>query len=253
LYPTLFTLGEIGIRSSVVFLVLGIIAGILLGWREARRVGISDREFHLYWISAIPLALLFGVLNGLIFRVGFWNALDNLEHALSNGLVSFGAALGLLLWGYLLFSKLSKFKKPIGLVLDTISLILPLILGIYRIGCLLNGCCHGLETDSIFGIVLPGAFGIWAKRFPTQIMLMVFNFALFAWLWSRREKKAFEGSLTFSFLIIYSFGRLLIDSLRTLPRVLGPFSLHQLTSIAILLITIYIYFEYWMAKRSQSE
>lgn len=134
--------------------------------------------------------------------------------------------------------------------MDTISLALPLILAIYRIGCLLNGCCYGLETDSFFGIVLPGYFGVWAKRYPTQIWLFVLNLALFTWLWSMRKKKSFDGILTIHYLILYSLGRLVIDAFRDLPRVLGPFSFHQLLAMTILLTTLYAYAEIYFARRS---
>ena len=240
MYPVLFSIGALDVRASVVFLVLGILASILVGGREAIRVGISQQVFNLYWLALISLGLIFAALSGQIFRVKFLEALENLELALSRGYSSFGVILGALALGAIF----EYFRKnSIGRALDLISLMLPLLLGIYRIGCLLNGCCYGLETDSIFGMYLPGEFGVWANRYPTQIILMIFNFGLFSYLWSRRQKKSFEGSLTLSYLILYSTGRLLIDFLRDLPHVLGPFSLHQLTAIAILLIAGFVAFE----------
>jgi phosphatidylglycerol:prolipoprotein diacylglycerol transferase len=249
LHPILFTIGTVEVSASYFFFGLGVICALLVGWMEARRVGIPSRSFHIFWISGIPLATLLAGLNNLLFVKGFLKTWQNLDKTISGGLVSFGAIVGILAWGYLL-AKILDPKQPVGLSFDTIALILPLFLGIYRIGCLLNGCCYGLETDSFIAMYLPGNFGEWAYRYPTQIMLMAFNFALFAWLWSRRKKKAFHGSLTLSFLIIYSCGRLVIDAFRDLPRVMGPFSLHQLASIAILLITAYIMFEIKIVQRS---
>ena len=250
MHPILFTIGNLEISASYFFFGLGVICALFVGWREARRVGIPSRSFHIFWISGIPLATLLAGLNNLLFVNGFLKTWQNLDKTISGGLVSFGAIVGILVWGYLL-SKILDREQPAGLTLDTIAVILPLFLGIYRIGCLLNGCCYGLETDSFIGMYLPGHFSVWAYRYPTQIMLMVFNFALFAWLWSRREKKAFHGSLTLSFLFIYSLGRLIIDAFRDLPRVMGPFSLHQLASIAILLITAYVMFEIKFIQRSK--
>lgn len=245
--PILFTLGDIEISSSVFFLVLGILGGLAVGWIEARRVGIPDRLFHGFWLSAVPLALLLAALNGWIFEVGFAEGLRSLARADYTGLVSFGAILAALAWGYV-YSKLAKI--PTGLILDGISVVLPMILGVYRIGCILAGCCHGLETDGFLGFYLPDTGGIWANRYPTQIMLLMFNFALFGWLWSRRKRRAFDGEQMMLYLFIYSLGRLIIDALRDLPRVLGPFSLHQLTSLAILLIVSYSAFELWRERRS---
>ncbi len=246
--PILFTLGDFEISSSLFFLVLGILVGLVVGWIEARRVGIPDRFFHGFWASAVPLALLLAVLNGWIFNVGVSAGLMNIARAEYAGLVSFGAVIGVLLWGFG-YSKITKL--PTGKILDTVSLVLPAILCVYRIGCVLTGCCYGLETDGFLGIYLPGRGGVWANRYPTQIMLLLLNLAIFIWLWSRRKQKSYEGEQTLLYLMAYASGRLIIDALRDLPRVLGPFSLHQLTSIAILLIAGYTAFELWRERRAR--
>ena len=243
LYPILFSISDIPIHASVVFLIAGLLVGMLVGAKEGLRVGFTKKEIVLFFISGVPLTLAFGALNALAFGVGILEIFENLEYALSSGLISFGAILGAFLWGFL-FSKIIRSEQPIGLMLDTIAVIAPLILGIYRIGCILNGCCYGLETDTFLGIYLPGYAGQWADRFPTQIMLLLFNFGLFAWLWPQRKRKPFHGSLTLSYLFVYALGRLVIDSLRDLPHALGPFSLHQLTAATILLATGYIIFEF---------
>lgn len=250
MYPVLFSIANFELRASSLFLFLGILSGILIGYKETKRVNISSIEFHLYWISAIPIALFLAAINGFVF----WNRMrknsGQLEDILSYGLVSYGAILGMLLLGYLL----TKIRKTnTALFLDTVSLILPLILAIYRIGCILNGCCYGLETDSFLGIMLPDSLGVLVKRYPTQIWLMVFNFSLFTWLWLIRKKKSFDGILTIYFLILYSVGRLIIDIFRDLPRVFGPLSFHQLLAITILLTTLYAYAEIYFARRSVVE
>ncbi|MBN1304341.1 MAG: prolipoprotein diacylglyceryl transferase [Anaerolineales bacterium] len=246
--PILFSLGELQIRSSMTFLILGIITGILVGRKEILRIGFPMRMFHFFWISVIPLGILFGMINSLIFNMGFLDAIKNLGRTFSSGLVSFGAIAAILVWGYL-FSRIFKSGVSTGQILDTIALVLPVIIGIYRIGCLLTGCCYGLETNGFLGVYLPNVTGKWAYRYPTQIMLMVFNLGLFFWLWMRRKNTLFDGSLVLQYLFIYSAGRLVIDSVRDLPRILGPFSLHQLTAMAMLLVSGYIFAELWLEYR----
>ncbi len=250
MFPVFFSIESFDLRASYVFLALGILAGIAVGFRESQRVGLSKNNFHIYWMSAIPFALLIGALNGFLFRFPIADALERLEHSFSYGLISFGAIAGALLLGY----QLAIIRKQnTGVVLDTIALILPLVLGVYRIGCLLNGCCHGLETDSFLGIVLPNDYGIWARRYPTQIWLMVFNLGLFLWLWSQREKKSFDGMIAIQYLIIYSAGRMIIDAFRELPPALGPLSLHQVMALTMLLATLYAYAEIYFARRSTAK
>jgi phosphatidylglycerol:prolipoprotein diacylglycerol transferase len=249
MYPVLFSIGALEIRSSYVFLALGLLAGGLFGGRQARRMGYDVGKTRLYLLAAIPFALLLAAVNGALFWLGWDDLLENLLHGANGGVVAFGAVLGALFLGWT-FAR--RDGVPAGPVLDLISMTLPLILGIYRIGCLLNGCCYGLETEGPLGMYLPGAGGAWAFRYPTQIMLMIFNLGLFAWLWRRRETRPLDGSLTLAFLFIYSLGRLAIDALRELPRVWGPFSPHQLTAIAIMIITAYIAFELRLARRAKA-
>ena len=170
-----------------------------------------------------------GRLNGGLFAVIYqnwdWEALSD------GGLISFGAILGGMLYGYLT-SRIFKFST--GKILDLIALILALAESIYRIGCMLMGCCFGRETTGFGGIYLPEIHGVWAYRYPTQIMLMVFNLALFVWLWVRSSRQVKPGSQAFIFLIVYSVGRFFVDFLRGDMPMVGIFGYHQIESIAIL-------------------
>ena len=246
--PILFTVNSYIIPSYYFFLVLGVIFGLAAVIYQAKRGEIPLTNFQIAVVSVfvIPFAYIMGMVNDSLFNLNFYRALAESRFILFGGLVSFGAILGSLFVGMVCAKRL---KLPTAMTLDLIVLAWPLILGFLRIGCLLNGCCHGLETDSFLGVVLPGRFAIWASRYPTQIMLIVFNFALFAWLWPRRKRKAFDGELTLSYLMVYSLGRLVIDAFRSLPRVLGPFSLHQLASMTIFLVSCIIFLKIKRSNR----
>ena len=154
--------------SLLIFMTLGIIIGAIVGSREYQRLGFNhQRRNQLYWALAIPLAFLISMFTAYLINLGGWNLFENLENALSFGFSSFGAILGVLFLGYIQ-SKIYK-EPTAGKRLDFISSILPLSLGIYRIGCLLNGCCYGEVTNGPLGVYLPDAYGNWAYRYPTQI------------------------------------------------------------------------------------
>ena len=249
--PILFTVNSYIIPSYYFFLGVGVIFGLAAVVYQAKRVVIPLTNYQVAVVSifVIPFAYFMGMVNGTLFNPYFYRALTESRIILSGGLVSFGAILGSLFMGMVCAKRL---KLPTAMTLDLIVLAWPLILGFLRIGCLLNGCCHGLETEGFLGVFLPGRFAIWASRYPTQIMLMIFNFALFAWLWLRRKRTSFDGELTLAYLMVYSLGRLGIDAFRSLPRVLGPFSLHQLASMTILLISGIIYLKLRTSKRSMT-
>ncbi len=250
MYPILFTVFGINTYASPVFLILAIIVGVVVGRKEAERRGLSQENFRLYIVAAIPVGLLFAALNSLLFYRGPSTAISVFESPqkiFSGGLVSFGAVIVLLA---LAFAAAKIRKEPVAPVLDTVSLILPLVLGVYRIGCILNGCCYGVETDSVIGLYLPDAAGFWAERYPTQLMIMIFDFGLFALFWQWRLRKPIDGNITYVFLLSFALFRLIVDGVRDLPIAYGIFSLHQLSSIAILLITLYFMFEFRMDQKA---
>jgi phosphatidylglycerol:prolipoprotein diacylglycerol transferase len=240
MYPILFTVFGYNVYASPVFLALAIIIAIIVGKKEAERRGIEPRDFTMYWTTAIPAALLLAALNARMLNANLADLYNNPRGIFSNGLVSFGAVLGLLGWGYIM-AKIRK--QPAAPILDTVSLMLPLILGIYRIGCILNGCCYGVITNSPIGLDLPDTGGFWAERYPTQIMMMLFDFGLFAVFWKWRLKKPKYGAMTYAFLFSFSIFRLIIDGLRDLPPAFGPLNLHQFSSIAVLVVTLSFIYE----------
>ena len=244
MFPLLVDIGNLQLRlSTLIFMILGLAIGTTVASMEYQRLGFNyQRRNQLYWTLALPLTFLISMFSAFLLNLGGWDLFENLENSLSYGFSSFGAILGVLFFGYLQ-SKL--FKEPTaGRRLDFISSILPLSLGIYRIGCLLNGCCYGEVTDGPLGVYLPDVHGVWAYRYPTQILLMFLDFGLFYWLWRHKDKQPFDGKLTISFLIIFGIGRFLIDGMRNLPAALGPLSMLQLASFCIFTIALYIAYEF---------
>ena len=244
MFPFLVDIGDLQFRfSTLIFMMLGLAVGIADASMEYQRLGFNHQKRNqLYWALALPLTFLISMFGAFLLNLGVGDLFENLENALSFGFSSFGAILGVLFLGYVQ-SKLLKEPKA-GKRLDFISSILPLSLGIYRIGCLLNGCCYGEVTDGPLGVYLPDVHGVWAYRYPTQILLLFFDFGLFYWLWRYKDKQHFDGKLTISFLIIFGIGRFLIDGLRNLPAVLGSFSMLQLASFCIFAIALYIAYEF---------
>jgi phosphatidylglycerol:prolipoprotein diacylglycerol transferase len=238
MYPVLFTIGGFQVRSYYVLLTLGVVLGVWMAGREARKIGFSRQEILPFIAVIIPAGLGGGLLNGWLFDLESYRVLARGRLHCNLNLVSFGMifAVYFVCW---LFTRHAKddFKK----LLDVVTLALPIILGFTRIGCLLNGCCYGKPTSGFGGVYLPGLFGEWAYRYPTQILLMALNAGLFLWLWLIRKRKPFDGNLALLFLIVYAIGRSLIDALRDLPRVLGPFSLLQLTSLVIIAVCLPLY------------
>jgi phosphatidylglycerol:prolipoprotein diacylglycerol transferase len=237
MYPILLTVGSWKLRANLVFFILGCVAGVILGIREVKKIkglpSYSRINLIVSFSAGIAFAYFVGRLNGGLFAVIYqkwaWRTFA------FSGIISFGAILGGLLYGFLV-SKI--FKISTGKIMDLIALMLPLIEGIYRIGCILNGCCYGREAAGFGAMYLPEVHGVWAYRYPTQIMLMVFNLLLFLWLWRRSSKEIVAGSQTIYFLVLYSLGRFIIDFFRADLPMVGALGFHQIASIVIFCMTI---------------
>ncbi len=248
--PILFIISGTPIYASPVFLVLALVTGFFVGRNEIRRREIPLKVYYLYWVLAVPVALFLAAANSALFHQRLFHVLSHPGELTSTGLVSFGAVIGTLGLGFII-AKI--YKLPVGQILDVISIILPLVLGVYRVGCILNGCCYGLETDGLFGVYLPNVSGQWANRYPTQIMLLVFDFVLFFFLWKWRLRKPAAGKTTLVFLLSFSIFRLLLDSFRDLPMINDWLNILQLGSITLLLITFYALIMIRLKKSSQRD
>jgi phosphatidylglycerol:prolipoprotein diacylglycerol transferase len=235
-HPILFVISGTPVYASPVFLALALMIGFVASRQEIRRRGIPRQVFTLYWFLAVPAGLFLAALNSALFQQRLLEVFSHPAQITSTGLVSFGAVIGTLGLGYMI-ARLHKL--PPGQILDVIAINLPLILGVYRIGCILNGCCHGRETDSFFGFYLPDTAGRWANRYPTQIALLAFDFTLFFWLWKWRIMEPANGKTTLAFLLSFSVFRLLLDSLRVAPMVTGWLNILQVGSITLLVLTLY--------------
>jgi phosphatidylglycerol---prolipoprotein diacylglyceryl transferase len=237
--PILFHLGPLPVYANATFFFFGCLAGFWVSSREAARlgtlVGYSKRNMLIFFSGAIPFAYLLGRLNAWIFNPEIERFGCGFQGFLNAGFLSFGAILGAFLYafGYVKIRNLN-----VGEELDLVALTMPLIESIYRIGCLLNGCCYGRETNSVWGLYLPDTADHWVFRYPTQIFLIFFNLILFLFLWQRRKKKSYSGSQTHIFLAVYCIGRILIDGLRGDLHGFQFLNYQQVGSLIILLGTI---------------
>ncbi len=135
--------------------------------------------------------------------------------------------------GTIIAKRILKFRRSTG---DLFAPGLAIGIGIGRIGCLLNGCCYGLETKLPCGINAGGVI-----RHPAQIYESIFCFLLFIYLWSLRKKIKREGDLFKIFLLAYAFFRFWIEFLRADRVMAGPnLSIAQIISaLAFILVAVY--------------
>ena len=118
---------------------------------------------------------------------------------------------------------------------DYIVPYLPLGQAIGRWGNFFNGEAHGIETNSLFrmGIMENGKY---IQVHPTFLYESACTLIIFAILFAKRNKKDYQGQLTYMYFFLYGIVRTVIEGLRTDSLMLGSFRISQILSITLSVI-----------------
>jgi len=224
--PVLVTVAGWDVPSYSFFMLLAVMVGLLLFWRETRRQeAVSERTFH------VLLGALFGGVLGskLPMIILYWREMlaefPGLTMLISSrsivgGLV--GGAVGVFLM-----------KKWMGIIGRRGNLFVPGIaagVAIGRLGCFLRGCCYGTPTHLPWGV----DFGDGILRHPTQIYEAIFMVLVLAvGLVAVRRFPEPTGLVFKMFMITYFNFRFLIEFIRDEKVVWSGFTLFQVVSVAM--------------------
>ena len=237
---------------------IGVMAGILLAAREAKRTGQNPDD---YWDFAI-YAIIFSIVGARLYYVIFsW---DNYKNDLSSifaiwqgGLAIYGAVIAAFLT-LLVYTKVKK--KSFWQMADTAvpGLVLGQIIG--RWGNFMNREAFGDYSDGLLAMALPVdavrqheiTANHWAHVAEGANYIMVHPTFLYESLWNLgvltvlllyRKHKKFEGEISLMYLAGYGIGRFFIEGLRTdqllLPVIGLPVS-QLLGIVAFVVCTIII-------------
>ncbi len=231
--PELFSIGPFTVHGYGLMIAVGILAAVWLAERRAPRFGLdSDRIFDL---------AVWAIAGGLIgSKVLYWivDLPEIIEDPsilldIGHGFVIYGAIIGGIV-GVWLYCRLKKvdFLQYFDLAIPSVAL----AQGFGRIGCFLAGCCYGRETESWFHVIFTESHiapnGV--PLIPTQLISSAADFLNFAVLMWIAKKTEGDGQVAGFYLIFYSVGRGLIETLRDDYRgSIGPLSTSQFISIFI--------------------
>ena len=165
------------LKAYSVMAWIAALAAAVLVWPSLRRAGLSPLR---------ALALLLGMCAAFLVGARLWNVAvspGNYKGSLKwwslrmAGLSLYGGLLGAAI---VLFALMLSRHKSVPLVLDGFVLPVGAAFCLARVGCFLNGCCAGKETDGPFGVVFPsqtktvqlgllGTYTIEKTVHPTQL------------------------------------------------------------------------------------
>ena len=248
--PVAFSLGPIEVRWYGILVAISVAVVVLWSMRQ-----IDSRRPNLPAPADIAIAPV-GIVSGII-GAKLVHVLERLDYYIQNplaifsggGLAIYGGVLGATLgiWIYLKLSHQEKGLKHFGFFVDLVAPGIILAQAIGRIGCTLNGCCHGraapdgfpwtlVYTNPDSACSIPGV-----PVYPTQPAEIIFALAVFFVLLKIRKRlEPVEGSLFMVYLIIYSAWRIGLGYFRSteLFFISGLLSQAQIISIVVLAVCI---------------
>jgi phosphatidylglycerol:prolipoprotein diacylglycerol transferase len=260
--PT-FVMGPLQLDTYKVLYTVAFLVTIAIGGVRLRRYGYAGR--HL--VEGLSLATLGAVVGALAaYRIG-----RRIEHLFlpsdlgHTGLFDLSAGggsgyIGALIGGATVTVLYCRWQGlPLGRTFDLAWIGLPLGQAIARLGCFSLGCCYGRPTEAWPGLYLPDAQGVWAVRFPAQIVAAAADLAIFVFLlcfehylsqkpgWP--EGWPFPGFLFMLYLVLYAVKRFMLEFQRdTAVPLLGPLTLAHFSSLALLFVTLVLML--WKLRRT---
>jgi len=145
------------------------------------------------------------------------------------GLVFYGGLIGGSI-GVALFARLRRLALlPLA---DFLVTGLPLGHAIGRVGCFLNGCCHGIPTDRPWGVIFKGI-----RSHPTQLYETAGNLLVFLIVWQFYLSRPAKGRTLALYLLTYPLLRFMLEFYRGDAR-LAVMGLHTSQWTSLLLLSV---------------
>ena len=252
-YPLVFHLGPLTLTGYGLMMM---VAFLMAGWAiqlDLRRHGMGA-EYAADIVMGAVIGGLVGAKVWYVLLTGEWDALFR-----RGGFVWYGGFLGGVA-GVLLAGRLRRVAPRLTAELCAAPLALGYALG--RVGCFLVNDDYGIPSSLPWAMKFPQGLppttvadltNLHVKFppgtdplqvvavHPTQLYETTLMFLAFAWLWRLRDHAHGTGWRFGVYLVLAGTERFLIEIVRAKDdRLLGPFTLAQLTSVLLVLVGFYL-------------
>ena len=235
--PVASTIGALSIRWYGVMVVTAIV--LLTTWSAhfARKAGYSSDFVFRAALWAIPFGIIGAKVVHVVDSLGYYVTRPG-EILNPAGLAIFGAILGGIL-GLWIYCRVQR--RPFAPLADAIAPGIILAQAIGRVGCTINGCCHGKPTTLPWAVTWthPNTYApLGVAIHPTQVYELLWDLLVFAVLWwLLRGRLKSPGSLFAAYLALYSLGSFLIRFLRgDVNNFAGMFNEGQIISLVLFMV-----------------
>lgn len=254
IYPFVLHLGPLEITGYGLMMMVGFLVGGWLVALELRRRGLREE----YSADIVVGAVVGGIVGAKLWYVALFHDTGALFSR--GGLVWYGGfiggALGVLIQSW-------RLRVPVRWTMHLVAPALAAAYAIGRVGCFLVQDDYGRPTDMPWGMKFPQGlppstagnlrqlFGVSVSPgipadtvlavHPTQLYETTLMLGAFMLLWRWRTRPEVTGWLFGAYLVLGGVERFLIEILRAKDdRLFGPFTIAQVTSVALVVIGIAI-------------
>lgn len=228
MHPLLFRCGDGWVTAYSVFTISGYVAGTLWLRTQLRHLQTTPRVFWALVATVLSFAVLGGKLGYLLVE---WRAFLDAPGAMlrdwNTGWVFWPGLLLSMASGLLFQAWYNRTHRPrLYLpVADYVVTALPLGHALGRVGCFLEGCCHGAATTLAWGVAFTHPASSISEELmgvpvhPTQLLeaageLGLFVFFAYSVLPRIRKGELRHGTAFLGYTLAYSVLRFLIECLR---------------------------------------
>jgi phosphatidylglycerol:prolipoprotein diacylglycerol transferase len=196
-------------------LAVAFLAAILVGGREAQRLGLPKGRFYDLCFYIILAAIIGSRLLYVIVNLGFFIQNPLKIFAMwEGGLVFHGGLIAALLTAFFF---MRRHSLPYGATFDALALGMPLGQFFGRLGCFMAGCCFGSPTDLPWAVTFTHPETLCpvtdplhpAQLYEAFLALGVF----FVLLWLRKRKR-FNGQVLLSYFCLAGLVRFSVEFFR---------------------------------------
>lgn len=215
-----FTIDMFGINKDIywygIIIATGMLLGIWIATYNARRRGYKSEMVLDIALVAVIVAVIGARVHYVLFSWEFYKGGPFLDvfKIWNGGLAIYGGLIGGLI-GVFVYSKFAKKR-----FLSMVDILVPsLILGqaIGRWGNFANQEAYGWLINNPTWTFFPVAVFIKSEgafHMATFFYESMWNFAVFAFLMNFMKKNRQEGNVLFLYLLLYGFGRMVIEGFR---------------------------------------
>lgn len=231
--PVAFEVLGFAVRWYGIVISAGMLLGIMLALRVARRLQENENWFLDMLFFAIPMGLLGARLYFVAFNLTAYDSLAEVLNFREGGLAIHGGVLGGVLAAYV-YVRYRRVNFWQWADIAAPSLILAQAIG--RWGNYFNQEAYGIPTRLPWAMFIAGEF-----RHPAFLYESLWNLGVFALLMWVLQRRQFIGQVATLYLMGYSLGRLWIEAIRADSLLLGPFRVAQIMSVFFILLGAYYY------------